>query len=220
MSTFLAAITCFLFVSQIGFESKAQADTVPTFAATSVTQEFNSSEETWSISGWSFSFGDSTTYAMSPIFTLDAGATYNTGFVLAAFPPNQTQGVPGTIAVGGVTQTANFVGEAMTNSGLYTVPLLPPGASQVILVPASATGQFSVDSPNHIANISIDLPGVMIFTFVPSANPGETEMVGAEFTTVPEPASVALSLVGLMIVVCMLLRAEVTSPVLPRRVRS
>jgi hypothetical protein len=202
MSKCLLVLSHVLILSGVSIEPAARADTLPTFAATLVTQEFNSSEETWSISSPLFGFGDLTTDVLSPIVTLNAGATYNTGSTLAAFAPNQARGALGTITIGGVSQTATFVGAATTDSNIFTAPFLPPGGSATLSVPATVAGAFSVDFPNTIANISIDLPGVMIFTFVPSSNPGQTEMVDLAFRSLPEPTSITLSLFGLIIVCC------------------
>lgn len=195
MSRFLWRALCLLAVSEIGFELTAEADTLPTFAATSVMVQWNSTEFTWSISGPSFSFGYSTTDVSSPIFTLDAGGIYNTGVGLSV-----AGGVPGTIIIDGISQPATFVGEATADSGLFTVPLLSPGSSEMITVPGIATGGYSVNFPNAIAMISVNLPGEMTFTFVPSSNPGQTDMVALDFETVPEPASITLCCVGLIIV--------------------
>jgi hypothetical protein len=92
----------------------------------------------------------------------------------------------GTILVGGQAQSATFTGIGGA-SGSFVAP---PGVPATITVSTTITGSFTASVPNA-PDISINLPGSMIVSLVPTST-SEDSIVGVELTNAPEPSTLSL----------------------------
>jgi hypothetical protein len=205
MSTFflLLAMGCL-------FGCQLIADTVPALTATSATGTFPG---VFSITGSSFEIaGSLPSYAPPPFVFFDPTADLRfQDLVIFQIPLNQF----GTVTIGGVTHSVQYAGLAfvyatgavnipMTLNPTFTVPgVLSDTGQYSACMPPILSAAIACPSPSGlIASISIDVPIQVTYSFNGPFDLGSGS-IGYQFTTVqftgttiPEPSSVLLSLIG------------------------
>jgi hypothetical protein len=214
----LFALCCFL-------GSQLLAGPIPTLTATSVSiftsigYVAEGETDSMGASGLSFTLAGSGFVPGSGRALFPIGVPVNIGGPVAfcceiGFGRNL---VTGAVTLGGSITQVNYVGGAIAFAPPYVVTLPSTGFS--ISLPATATGSFSANTcgafefpPNcsgpQIANIAINLPGYVGLSFAPFGGGIAEELLGATFTSsgpIPEPSSVSLLLVGLVVAIALAL---------------
>lgn len=211
-----------IILSAIGISgySAARADSLPTFTATSASVSVGGGTISWSISGNGFSLGGFGGWA--GLFASDLPAGSNVGNNLSGNgdPFGLGPNFGGSSGITGGSVTINGVSEGVQlqmNPGILfstSGVTVPYGPNPVISLPATLIGPTIAQEclgpgliPNgcngpvygvlDVANINIDVPGVLRFTGY--SGDGDAYFTGMEFTSLPEPVSGSLACIGLML---------------------
>lgn len=192
----------------------ARADSIPTISINSAT-----GDATWgneyppgagaSLSGPNFTlgFGD---YWPPDVLSASAGGPFPGGTTSLRLREiiGATTIPGGTLTVDGVTSsvwydfdiTARALTPATVPSGTATLRL-PAVLSGVGTACLQGIGEFCLGSPTQppvdIANVNLDIPGLLTVDFVPGEPAVNGELFSARFTPTPEPSTWLLVLAGL-----------------------
>ena len=212
-----------LFASFCFMGSQLLAGPIPTLTATSVdtqTQIVFAELDSIRASGSSFTLGATTSLPgfSTPFFA--SGVPLNGSLYApsccAGGNDDYRNGIAGEVTIDGVTTRVTFNGAAKAFLPSNTFIVLPNLPNYLFALDFSfsttATGSFTGNSCGmfqtvpfctgpEVANIAIDLPGIVTSSFVPNTSiPGyDWQLAVTSFNTTPEPSSVSLLLVGLVV---------------------
>ncbi len=204
---------------------EARADSLPTFTATSASASVGFIIS-WSISGNDFSLGGVGVKPGPLVFDAPPGSSLAdyapnfSPFGLASYFGADSGFTQGSVTINGVSESVQLQTTPEINFSIAGVTV-PYGANPVISLDATLTGSAAAaeclgpglipvacgsSSPYgyfDVANINIDVPGVITFY---GSNPDPTDpaqgfvtFTTAKFTSLPEPVSGSLACIGLML---------------------
>jgi PEP-CTERM motif len=214
-------IRCFLFIALSAvFGSQLAADSLPTLTATSGSASWVPDSVSFSITGPSFDISGSAFYFGPAAFMfLPVGKPLSQTPFSSPLFLMETFGRPihpsGKVTVGGKTYGVEYSG---SGSVTYAADTLVPAANIRLTLPATLTGRYQAcinfnpsdlfpcefaPPSDFIANISIDLTGVLSLAFstfsptpFPFAPNGTIDLDSITFSTIPEPSSAVLMALG------------------------
>ena len=215
------------------FGSQLTADSIPTLTASSGTASWVPDVVSFSIAGPSFDMSGSAFYLGPAAFMfLPVGQPLGQT-IFGRLPLMETHGRPihpsGRVILGGKTYFVDYSGSGSVG---YPGSTLVPAANITLTLPATLTGQYQacINSPpnemfpcesaspsDFIANISIDLPGVVSFAFsnfsstpIGGAPNGTIDLDSIKFSTIPEPSGAVLMALGAAALVTIITRQTKT----------